>query len=59
MASFIIEKYKEIPKLKFINYFLCSFYSMAVDLMKFNEPEKYGAPDDKIYDPPPLPEDAE
>ena len=59
MASFIIEKCEKIPKHKFINYFLASFYSMAVDLLKFNEPEKYGAPEDKIYTPPPLPENKE
>ena len=57
MTAFIIEKCEEIPKWKFINYFLCSFYSMTIDLMRFKEPNKYCAPEDKIFVPPDLPVD--
>jgi len=35
MVEFVIEKIKEIPKEKFVNYFLKSFYSMAADLLQF------------------------
>ena len=52
MSAFILEKLEEIPKKKFVNYFLGTFYSMTSDLIKSQEPEKYGAPEDKVYEPP-------
>ena len=58
MAAFVIKKSREIPKVKFVNYFLYSVYNMLADLLQFHEPEKYGAPKDKVYAPPPLPEDS-
>ena len=52
MTAFILEKIEDIPKEKFVNYFLGTFYSMTADLIRSEEPDKYGAPEDKLYEPP-------
>lgn len=57
LTKFMKENLDKIPEEKYFNYFLCSFYDMIADLIQFQEPEKYGAPKDKIYEPPTLPEE--
>ena len=52
MTAFILEKIEDIPKEKFVNYFLGTFYSMTADLIRSEEPDKYGAPEDKLYEAP-------
>ena len=54
MVAYINKNIEEIPKERFVTYFRWSMIDMLKNLIQFNESEKYGAVDDKVYVPPPL-----